>query len=273
METDYYKTLGLKRNASDDDIKKAYRKLAGKHHPDKGGKEEEFKKIQKAYEILKDPQKRADYDQYGTTDARTRTRPPNDDIDDLLRRASTIFTHVGGFGAANVNIKGNQIQQKIGVPIDVMLGGGKFNFTYVVPNLDNPHALNFKHTMGQMTLEPDTPFGHTVSKDEFGQEMVLVLIPSDTRKYMAQGIDVITEADVNILEALVGEKIEIKHPGGSTLKFDPPENIKQGTMIRISGKGLRTTDGRRGNFFISMNLVVPHLTKHQKDKLKEALKA
>ena len=59
---DHYETLGVQRDAGEKDIKKAYRKLASKHHPDKGGDQEEFKKIQKAYETLSDPQKKAEYD-------------------------------------------------------------------------------------------------------------------------------------------------------------------------------------------------------------------
>ncbi len=63
---DYYKTLGVSRTASTDEIKKAYRKLARKHHPDAGGDEEKFKEIGEAYEVLSDEKKRALYDQYGT---------------------------------------------------------------------------------------------------------------------------------------------------------------------------------------------------------------
>ncbi|PIT97193.1 hypothetical protein COT77_02910 [Candidatus Berkelbacteria bacterium CG10_big_fil_rev_8_21_14_0_10_41_12] len=62
---DYYKILGVSKNASSDEIKKAYRKLAMQHHPDRGGEDKEFKKINEAYQILSDPQKRAQYDQFG----------------------------------------------------------------------------------------------------------------------------------------------------------------------------------------------------------------
>ena len=63
---DYYETLGVERGASDDEIKKAYRKLARKHHPDAGGDEAKFKEINEAYEVLSDDKKREMYDQYGS---------------------------------------------------------------------------------------------------------------------------------------------------------------------------------------------------------------
>ena len=67
MSKDYYKNLGISKNASSDEIKRAYRRLAQEHHPDKGGSQEKFKEINEAYQILSDPQKKAQYDQFGTT--------------------------------------------------------------------------------------------------------------------------------------------------------------------------------------------------------------
>lgn len=67
MSKDYYKSLGLNKGASPDEIKRAYRHLAQQHHPDKGGDQEKFKEINEAYQVLSDPQKRAQYDKFGTT--------------------------------------------------------------------------------------------------------------------------------------------------------------------------------------------------------------
>lgn len=67
MSKDYYKVLGVGKNASTDEIKRSYRKLAQQHHPDKGGDPQKFKEINEAYQVLSDPQKRAQYDQFGTT--------------------------------------------------------------------------------------------------------------------------------------------------------------------------------------------------------------
>ena len=66
MSKDYYKTLGIEKNATQDEIKKAFRKLAHEHHPDKGGNAEKFKEVSEAYSVLSDDQKRAQYDTYGS---------------------------------------------------------------------------------------------------------------------------------------------------------------------------------------------------------------
>lgn len=68
MAKDYYATLGIERDASPEEIKRAYRKLAQSHHPDKGGDTERFKELNEAYQVLSDPQKKAAYDQFGTAD-------------------------------------------------------------------------------------------------------------------------------------------------------------------------------------------------------------
>lgn len=89
--SDPYETLGLSKGVSDVEIKKTYRKLAMKHHPDKGGDPEQFKKIQTAYDILSDPQKRQNFDQFGTTDG-----PPNG----FPGGFPDIFTNIFGGGGS-----------------------------------------------------------------------------------------------------------------------------------------------------------------------------
>ncbi len=98
--SDYYKILGVGRNASIDEIKKAYRKLAQVHHPDKGGDPKKFKEINEAYQVLSDPQKRQQYDQYGQTFEQAQARGGFSGFNDF--RDFSSFTEAfggdGGFG-------------------------------------------------------------------------------------------------------------------------------------------------------------------------------
>jgi len=275
MSKDYYKILGVSKDADEGEIKKVWRKVRTKLHPDKGGDEAKFKEAKEAYDVLTDPQKRAAYDQFGTPDLNaTRQRQYDPNIEDILRAAASAFGFGagGGFGPANVDIINGEIRQKISVPVDVMLGGGTFNFTYVVPVAHGSISLQFRHSMGSMTIDPDTPLGHTATKEEFGQKMVLILIPESTNNYASQGLDVVTQAEVDVLRALAGESFEITHPNGTKLKIKPPASLNKTNMIRIPNKGLRSTRGARGDFLVALKLTVPSITDAQRRKLQELLK-
>ncbi len=95
MSKDYYKILGVAKNASADEIKRAYRRLAQQHHPDKGGNQEKFKEISEAYQILSDPQRRAQYDQYGTTFEQARAQGGFQESQDFSSFADA-FNFFGG---------------------------------------------------------------------------------------------------------------------------------------------------------------------------------
>lgn len=271
--TDHYETLGISKDASEADIKKAYRRLASKHHPDKGGDEEKFKQLQTAYDILKDPQKRSYYDQYGTADPQSRAGRANPG--EAFRRAAEAFYNMNGGGSFNVGINGDKIEQKIPAPVEIMLGGGVFNFTYIIPlsSTGSSWSFQFRRSMGSMKIDPDTPVGHRVTREEFGQKIELILVPESSEKYIAQGLDVVTQVDCDILETLIGEPIEVEHPDGNKLRIKAPDNPRQNMMVRIPNKGLRTINGQRGSFFAALNLTVPILSKDQKDKIKTVLKA
>lgn len=104
MSKDYYNTLGVKRDASDDEIKKAFRRLAHEHHPDKGGKQEKFKEINEAYQVLGNPEKRKQYNQFGTT----------------FEGGQGGFSGFEGFGGSNQNINMEDLGEMFS---DIFSGG------------------------------------------------------------------------------------------------------------------------------------------------------
>ena len=133
MAKSYYDVLGVTRDADDDAVKKAYRKLARKYHPDVSKDPEgeaKFKEVGEAYEVLKDSAKRATYDQFGTMDPRggfhSTGTTGHVDLDEILRkmRASQYGADFNAGGAENV--------QKVSIPVDVMINGGQTTFRYVV---------------------------------------------------------------------------------------------------------------------------------------------
>jgi molecular chaperone DnaJ len=119
-QNDYYKELGVEKNASADDVKRAYRKLAGENHPDRGGNADKFKKVSEAYQVLSDPQKRSQYDQYGQTfDEAQRQGGFGGAQGGLGGMGGNPFEGFGGFGGA----QGGGIDFDIGDIFSDIFGG------------------------------------------------------------------------------------------------------------------------------------------------------
>ncbi len=118
MATDYYNTLGLSKNASSEEIKRAYRRLAHEHHPDKNkGDEQKFKEVSEAYQVLSDPQKRQQYDQFGTTFDQARRHgggfsPGGFDFNDFM----------GGFSARGGSAAGFEFEDAFDIFSDIFGG-------------------------------------------------------------------------------------------------------------------------------------------------------
>ena len=118
---DYYNSLGVNEDASNAEIKKSFRKLAQKHHPDRGGNEEKFKEINEAYDTLKDPQKKAEYDNmrnYQSRGGQFTSGFPFQDLGDIPGGLGAVFQHVfsEGFGPGR-----GQSNRSISIQLDVTL--------------------------------------------------------------------------------------------------------------------------------------------------------
>jgi curved DNA-binding protein len=258
---DYYKVLGLTRGASDDEVKQAYRKLAMKHHPDRGGDENEFKKIKEAYEAISS----------GQTD--TPSNAGFRDFNDIFGMGK----RTGGFRDFGFHWEAENVKNPdITISIQVTLEEAHNGFTKVV---------DFTTPEGTVkTITVTFPSGS--SKDikiryaGEGAQMLPQRPPGDL--YVRLDItlhpvwkintnsqhDLITTCRINVLEAMFGKSITVKEIGGSEIEVTIPAGTQPGTQLRLKNRGLNIRGSSlRGNAFIKVDVEIPRLDPEDKKKL------
>ena len=232
MNDDYYKVLGVERNASTDDIKKAYRRLALKYHPDrnpsdKKNAEEKFKKISEAYAVLSDPEKRKQYDSFGS---------------DAFRQKYTQEDIFRGFDL-------NEILRDLG------FGGLGGEFTWFG---GGPRRRSFRQ---QQPVGSD-PFG-----DLFRDQQAYTYREAPPQ----QGQDIEYNLSISLEESAAGveKKISIKKgQKHEEIKVKIPAGISSGKKLRIHGKGLQdSSGGLPGDLFLNIQVLPHHVFMREGDDL------
>ena len=227
-----YKTLEVSENASEQEIKKAYRKLAKKYHPDKCKTpecEEKFKEINEANEILSDKDKKAQYDRYGDGyNQGTKANWDNyyhDDID-LNDIFSQMFGGMrGGFYQREANL--DRIV-RVRVPLEKAINGGKVTI--------EGHTITIPKRIGQGMKLRVKGAGET-HNGKTGDLYVQVVISSDSN-FELDGNSIHTTLTLNIKEAIFGSHKEI-NLYGDRIKIKTPKDVKYGQSLRVKEKGLR----------------------------------
>jgi curved DNA-binding protein len=232
MNDDYYKVLGVERNASTDDIKKAYRRLALKYHPDrnpsdKKNAEEKFKKISEAYAVLSDPEKRKQYDSFGS---------------DAFRQKYTQEDIFRGFDL-------NEILRDLG------FGGLGGEFTWFG---GGPRRRTFR----QQQPGGGDPFG-----DLFRDQQAYTYREAPPQ----QGQDIEYNLSISLEESAAGveKKISIKKgQKHEEIKVKIPAGISSGKKLRIHGKGLQdSSGGLPGDLFLNIQVLPHHVFMREGDDL------
>lgn len=282
MSKSLYETLGVSENASADEIKKSYRKLARKYHPDINKDEsavDKFKEINAAYEVLSDPEKKAQYDQFG--DQMFGGQNFHDfaqgqgggvDLDEILRQMfgggggfSGGFGGAqggfGGFGAPNLDL-----QARITVPFMVAINGGKHNVSVNGQNFDIkiPAGIKSGETM-RVRGKGKQYQGHV------GDLLIQVEVAA-SNEYERKGDNLYKTFDVPLKEALFGGKIAVNTPE-KEVSLKVPKNTKNGQKFRLKGKGVadRKT-ALKGDLYLVANVVLPDVDTLD-DKLKAMMEA
>ncbi|MCX7634144.1 MAG: DnaJ domain-containing protein [Syntrophales bacterium] len=305
MSEDYYKLLGVEKNASAEDIKKAYRKLAFKWHPDrnpdnKAQAEEQFKKISEAYAVLSDPEKRQQYDRFGSADQFRQAYSQEDifrnfDLNELLR---SFGFHFGGGGARVFTSTGGGRRRTASHggfdPFADLFGGRDHAYGHM------PQAGQDLHYNLSITLE-ESVFGAekklALQKEDRVDEINVKIPPGigHGKKlrlsgkggpgydggapgdlylninilphpiFARDGNDLYVEKTIRFSQAVLGTTIDVPTLDGTTKRLKIPPGTQNNTKIRMKGFGVpNLKGGGRGDQYVKINVEVPkRLTERQ----------
>ena len=286
---DYYKTLGVSKNATADEIKKAYRKAARENHPDAGGDEEKFKDINEAYEVLSDEKKRKIYDQYGTAD---QSQIPFNwgggtggasvsfedifggaggwaDILERLRNGEGAFGtdwdfgNIGGgyaYGGAPRPKRGQDTTVNLQITFDEAFNGTTKRVTVRIPGRQEATTLDVKVPAGANDGDRQRFRGQGVPGQNGGAagDLIITMKIAPHPTFSRKGADVHTTATVNMAEAALGTSIVVDAPDGSKIRMKVPAGTQAGTVLSVKGKGAQRVKGTgNGDLKVTVNVPVP----------------
>jgi curved DNA-binding protein len=293
MAEDYYKILGVNRNATDSEIKKAYRKLAMKFHPDhaKGDKfaEEKFKKISEAYAVLSDKEKRQEYDTFGSEGFRQRFSQEDIfrgfNMNDILREfgfggdvfgdqgRGARFSYRAGSPFAG---RGRQQPQSIRgsdliYEMSLTLREAAFGCTkdVLIQQQGVPERVSVKIPKG-MTSGKKLRLAGKGNPGPMGGprgDLYIQAVLLDDPVFSVEGNDLITHREIKLTEALLGATISVPTLDDRQYHLKISPGTKNGTKLRLAGHGLPyMKGGKRGDLYVRIQVQIPRdLSTEQKD--------
>ena len=272
MAKSLYETLEINDNASEAEIKKAYRKLARKYHPDvnkEASAEDKFKEINSAYEILSDKEKKQQYDMHGDSMfggqnfhdfSRSHGRGGQGDLDDILRQ---MFSGGGGFGGGGNPFGGGgfggqqqqapdlDIQTNVTVPFSVAILGGSHSVAV------NGDRFDIKIPAGIKSGEKMRVKGKGHAQGGVAGDLYLKINVAANPDYVREDDDLIKIFDVPLKAALFGDKIAIQTLE-KEIKLKVPQNTKNGQRFRVKEMGVMNRKTKvRGNLYLEANIILP----------------
>ena len=282
---DYYEVMGVARDASQDDIKKAYRRLARKYHPDVSKEEDaeaQFKAVGEAYAVLKDPEKRAAYDQLGKDfQAGQDFRPPPDwnagfefsgsgfdgDAAQFSDFFETLFGHGAGPGgrrrSSGFDMRGEDRHAKVLIDIEDAFQGGTRSISLRSPELDasghvvtSDRTLNVRIPKGvkqgqriRLTGQGSPGIGNAPAGD-----LYLEIEFRPHRRYRVEDRDLYMEVPITPWEAALGGKVKVPTPAG-TVGLTIPEGTTRSRTLRLKGRGI--PGDPPGDLYAELKITLP----------------
>ena len=265
---DYYKTMGLERSASAEEIKKAYRKLARKYHPDvstEENAEEQFKQVSEAYEVLRDPEKRAAYDQFGSNwKAGQEFRPPPDwdqgrefhgggfthgeagEFSDFFESIFNRGNPFAGQAQSGFHARGQDSHSKILIDIEDAYRGATRTIGLQQTELGPDGRPHLRERNIQVQIPKGVREGQHIRLAKQGGtgigggeagDLYLEVAFRKHAFYTVEGQDLYLKLPVSPWEASLGAKVKAPTPGG-VVSLKIPPNSKSGDKLRMRGRGI-----------------------------------
>jgi curved DNA-binding protein len=289
---DYYKTLGVDKNATTEDIKKAYRKLARKHHPDLNPNDKEahkkFQQINEANEVLSDPEKRKKYDQYGKdwqhadqfekarqqgqhgfSGGYTYSGEGDEDFSDFFE---SLFGRSAGRGrSSQTKFRGQDYNAEL-----------RLTLTDAYETHKQTLTVNGKNV--RITIPAGIENGQVIKLKGYGApgvnggpngDLYITFSITNNTKFRRMGNDLHTAIDLDLYTAVLGGEITIDTLGGKVKLKVKPET-QNGSKIKLKGKGfpLYKKEGEFGDLYITYNILLPvNLTEKQKELFRQLAKS
>lgn len=244
---DHYTTLGVNKNASPEEIKKAYRKMAGIHHPDKGGDTGAFQNIQTAYDTLSDPNKKQQYDQptpQGGFNFNTQGFGGGVDINDMFAQM---------FGQQRGHPPGiQQFRTTIWVSLDQVYSGGEQTL-----QLQGPNGT----TVVRVQIPKGVESGATIRYNNVvpGGILLVEFRVHNHIKYERQGNNLHSIHRINVLDLIVGTSFDFITLDGKTLQISVNAKTQPDSTLRIPSKGLPIPNGPANSYGDQLILLKPFL--------------
>ena len=264
--SDYYADLNVNKDASAKEIKKSFRKLAQKHHPDRGGKEEDFKKINEAYDTLSNTNKKAQYDAMGSGHSGFTHRGHQSpfeggfnphDPDSFNDFVHTVFGR--GFGQYQQQVVNHNITIQYEISLEDAYTGLEKQLNINLPsgitrsiNVKIPPGINDGSKLKFAGLgdnsQPTVPSG----------DLIIVVKILNSLNWHRSNDDLITTIKVSVIDAILGCEAKFQHISKKYINVKIPAGTQPNAKIRLKGKGLISTrTGSYGNLILLVDVIIP----------------
>jgi len=262
---DHYKTLGVSENASPDEIKKAYRSLANKHHPDKGGDQSKFKDISVAYDTLSDANKKSEYDQMRMGGPQVRFHTGGmPDFGDIFGGMGGPFGQRGPFG----DVFGRRMARNRDLNIQCQIS---LLDSFVGKQLEaNYHLPSGKPQTVVINIPPGISHGETIRYQGLGDDTIpntprgnlnVTIIVLPDQEYSRQGDDLYTSIFVTPIDAMIGCRKYVKFITGEQRELDIRPGVETGIEFATPGNGFTNPHtGLKGRFVTVIKIQTPKIT-------------